>query len=252
MSQAIAKGGFWSGLTGLLAGVGVFLAVLLLVQTLMLGKRVEVEPEDRALPALDSELQQVVLTDSNNETYSSILQKPLFFPDRLLPEVVAEEGGGDEGEEEQEQLVELDARLSGVIITPDKRIAMVTDGKTSKTAVMREGMSLEGDQASWKLSEINPRKVSFAAGERTAELELKVNTRSLRPPAGASPAATNRVNNRANNRNANNNAAATQPATNNSAANSAAEVRRRIAERRAKLRAAREQQAQNQSEQDEE
>ncbi len=240
IQSALTKSNFWTGLTGLLAGTSIFLAVILLLQTLLLGQPAEVSVEEAELPDLDAELQQVALNQEDLDTYSSITALPLFFPDRSLPEIV-----GVEGEEEQEpestEVNELDARLAGVIITPDSRIAMVTDGKTRKTTVMRAGMSLDGDQAAWQLSEIGERSVSFAAGDRVAELELKVNKRGLQAPSsGAAPA--NRGARTANNAASNNNAAAS---ANNSAVNSAAEVRRRIAERRAKLRAAREQQQAN-------
>lgn len=239
MQGNAANGGFWSGLTGLLAGTSVFLAVLLLLQTLLLGKPGEVPVDEQPLPETDTELEQVALNREDPEAYAAILQKPLFFPDRILPEIEGETVDQEEDPDAVDEVTELDARLAGVIISPERRIAMITDGKTSKTTIMREGMSLEGDQAAWQISEIGERSVSFAAGERTAELELKVNKRGLQAPAGSSPRA---------NRNAPANAAAVNAAANASngsaAANSAAEVRRRIAERRAKLRAARERQAQ--------
>ncbi len=245
MSQDVfVKGSFWSGLTGLLAGGCVFLAVVLLLQTLLLGQPGEVTVEERPLPEVDSDLRQVVLNDENLESYASILERPLFFPDRELPEIAGEESLEEDGPAES-QVTELDARLTGVIITPDRRMAMVTDGKTSKTTVMREGMSLEGDQAAWQLSEISERSVSFAAGEMTAELELKVNTRGLQAPAVSATASNRAIRNAALNNNS-----ATQNNAASPAVNSAAEVRRRIAERRAKLRAAREQQAQNQAQEE--
>lgn len=238
MQGDVAKGGFWSGLTGLLAGTSVFLAVLLLLQTLLLGKPGEVQVDDEPLPEINTELQRVVLNREDPEAYAGILQKPLFFPDRILPEIEGEPVDPEGVNPDDVPVTELDARLAGVIISPDRRIAMITDGKTSKTTIMREGMSLEGDQAAWQISEIGERSVSFAAGERTAELELKVNTRGLQAPAARASRG-----NRGAAANAANSSPTIQAANNNAAVNSAAEVRRRIAERRAKLRAAREQQA---------
>lgn len=244
MKAGYTTSGFWTGLTGLLAGTSLFLAALLLLQTLLLGRPGEIQVEPDPLPEVDTELRQVALNDEDIQAYSSITQRPLFFPDRTLPVIETETvAGTDEGPVEVE-VNELDARLAGVIITPDRKIAMITDGKTDKTTVMREGMSLEGEQAAWQLSAIGERSVSFAAGERSAELELKVNKRSLQAPASSAV-----QNNRAVNNNSSNNAAI-QAATSNAAANSAAEVRRRIAERRAKLRAARERQAQQQAEEE--
>ncbi len=241
IQSAMTKSNFWTGLTGLLAATSILLAIVLLLQTLFLSRPAEVQIGDASLPDVGSELQQVALNQEDLEAYASILERPLFFPDRSLPEIVGVDGEEEE-EPENAEVNELDARLAGVIITPDRRIAMVTDGKTRKTTVMKEGMSLDGEQAAWQLSEIGARSVSFAAGERTAELELKVNTRGLQAP-GSGGSRPNRAASAPNA--AANNSNRVAQATNNTAVNSAAEVRRRIAERRAKLRAAREQQQAN-------
>jgi len=242
IQKAFTQGGFWTGLTGLLAGVSGFFALVLLLQTLLLSGAAQVQVETVESSDTAAELQQVELNQGELESYASILASPLFFPDRLLPEIVGVEEGEAETEVVDEQVHELDARLSGVIVTPDRRVAMVTDGKTRKTTMMREGMSLDGDQAAWQLSEIGSRSVSFAAGELTAELELKVNTRGLQAPSSGGANREGTVNRTANNR-------SVTPANNNSpAANSAAEVRRRIAERRARLREARERQQANKEE----
>lgn len=238
------------GLTGLLlAGCGILL-LLLLVQALWLGRNPSLnitEGDDASAQLLAAEEQ---LQPTDFELYGDILSQPIFFADRTLPEVPNTEqlADGDADSDEPAPLGELNATLTGVIITPDQRIALITDGVTNKTKVLKEGMALEGEQSSWQVSSIESRKVSFRAGEENAELELKVNTASLKAPASAAPAArTPRPNSVAAQRAAQE---AAQSGENSdvpdNAASTADEVRRRIAERRAKLREARQKQnAQN-------
>jgi general secretion pathway protein N len=179
----------------------------------------------------------------------------LFFADRSLPEIIDEEeaarlAAAEQQAEEQQPVAtdELDARLAGIIITPDKRIAMIADNKSKKTLVLREGMALEGEQAGWQLAQISERTVSFAAGEESTELELRVNTKGLPAPAAntrtkrrqqaSDTASDNQQQNAQEIRNQASNAASQREQT-------AAEIRRRIAERRAQLRAERARQAQD-------
>ncbi|MGY6555348.1 MAG: hypothetical protein ACXIUM_12605, partial [Wenzhouxiangella sp.] len=142
---------------------------------------------------------------------------------------------------------DLKASVAGIIITPDMRMAMIRDQEANRTFVLREGMSLEGDQAAWRLDRIEPRTVSFVSVDgRSAGLELEVNTRGLTRPASARPAAAA--------------APETDPAANDeidvelseaaqgddAARARAEEIRRRVAERRAELRAEAERRARQQ------
>ena len=238
---------FWTGLTGLLATICLILTASILLTAVWLSRAPNIGSEVSRSNLSDEGFELVSLSKKSLDSYTGITQTPLFFPDRILPEVfdpeAVEAGEGDDGSESEETPVtNLDARVAGIIISPDVRIAMVTDGKAQKTLILQEGMSLEGEQAAWKLDDINERKVSFSAGAGEAlqaELELEVNTRGLKAPETAR--AGNNRNNRqpaANASQPRNNAANQQ--NNSAGTNSAAEVRRRIAERRAKLRAARE------------
>lgn len=238
---------FWTGLTGLLAGICLALAGMILLTAMLLGGTPVIQPDSMKQVLDSSGLETVDVSQQSLESYAAITRTPLFFPDRTLPEVI--DPNAVEGEAEEEAVAEmpvetLDARVAGIIIAPGKRIAMVKDGKADKTVILQEGMALEGDQAAWKLEEIDDRMISFSAGDgMQAELELEVNTSGLKAPQAmpsARQAAANRANRtrQVNNQPANN--AANQSANNAAGTSSAAEVRRRIAERRAKLRAARE------------
>jgi len=226
-------------LTTLLAGAIAFLLLLALILFLVLG-RVNL---DRIDPAGDTSVAAIAVAAPQTglevfEEYNEILRRPLFFSDRRLP-VMQVDDFEDEVFEvvleqpEQEPVAELKASVAGIIITPDMRMAMIRDQDANRTVVLREGMSLEGEQAAWRLDRIEPRTVSFVSVDgRSAGLELEVNTRGLTRPAvsreAAQPAEVDRS--------AEEPEAAAEPVDDQSRAR-AEEIRRRVAERRAELRA---------------
>lgn len=186
-------------------------------------------------------------------SYSAIIERPVFFSDRRLPVV---EAPGDEEqvameEQEAEEIGDLKAALAGVVITPEMKLAMVSDERAGKSFVLREGMSLEGEQAAWRLEAIQARQVSFVSVDgRQTDLELKVNTAGLTAPAA--PAGSSEPLQQQQQQQE-------QPAAregdqrqaSEEARARAEEIRRRVAERRAQLRAEAERRArQRQQEQD--
>ncbi len=179
-----------------------------------------------------------------------ILGRPIFFDDRRLParesaeDVAAEEPPGDE------TAPALDAALTGIIVTPEAKLAIVRFKNERQARIMREGSSLDGELAAWRVAEVTPRGIQFTAadGQETA-LELETHTTSLSAPAAArrpprpAAAAPNAAPNAG---------PAAAPASGGGQASLADEVRRRIAERRAQLRAQREaQKAQEKADDDE-
>lgn len=170
------------------------------------------------------------------ESYGLVSAKPLFNEDRRPFDgstEILDPNVGPDGTPLDEPPTELEATVAGIIITPEKRIVMLRDNKTSQTMSLREGMPLEGELASWSVGQIEPRKVSFdGQGGSEAELELLVHTQAL--PGGRSPArpANNRRNRNRAAKNANDNE--NGKADNESRAE---EIRRKVAERRAQMRA---------------
>ncbi len=230
----------------LLAGIAglVLLAVLLL----LLFGRVNVDAiESATLPpraSLDARTPDIALDDLSE--FAVITNRPLFFQDRSLPVI-------DSGEEvvdvpvveeiTEEPTPDLNAKVAGIIITPEMKLAMVNDRNTNETLVLREGMSMEGDKAAWRIDEIRSRGVRFVTdrGEE-AELELEVETRAL---AAATPQR------RPSPQTAQQQQPSPSEPVNNDDAEAAAraraeEVRRRVAERRAQLRAEAERRAREQ------
>lgn len=185
------------------------------------------------------------------DEYGEIIRRPVFFSDRRLPviEVAAVDGEPELEPEpieevEEDPIPELKAAVAGIIITPETRMAMINDQEANRTLVMREGMSLEGEQAGWRVDRIDSRQVNFVSADgQRAGLELKVNTRGLTAPsiqrrtrASESPVTDDEVLADEDGR----------AELDEDARTRAEEIRRRVAERRAELRAEAERRAQEQ------
>ncbi|RFF29037.1 hypothetical protein [Wenzhouxiangella sediminis] len=238
--------------TLLAAGIGV-LVVAGGVIALLMGRPdlAAIEPQGSTEAAeVQVDVPQTGLEDFS--AYSAIIERPVFFSDRQLPIV---EAPGDEeqmavDEEEVEEVQDLKAALAGVVITPEMKLAMVSDEQAGKTFVLREGMSLEGEQAAWKLDVIQARQVSFVSVDgRQTDLELQVNTAGLDAPAP--PVSTSDASQQQDAQPQGQQAE--QPADPRQASEEARaraeEIRRRVAERRAQLRAEAERRARQRQEQ---
>ncbi len=161
--------------------------------------------------------------------YEVIRNRPLFNSDRRP----APPAGELEMPVEQEVAVEapiepVNVTLAGVIITPDRRMALVRDNLTGRTHRLYEGMPLQGQQAAWTLSEIGPRSIGFSAAgaEQVTKVELDVNKAALPPgQAAINPAGAAQRD------------ASGQEDARTAAQSRAEEIRRRIEERRAQMRA---------------
>lgn len=239
-------------LTTILAGLIGLLALAALVLFLVLGRA----DLGRIAPVGDTTVARVSVAAPQTglepfDEYGEIVRRPVFFSDRRLPVVQVAEVDEEveavvEEEPEEEPAPDLKAAVAGIIITPDMRMAMIRDQQANRTMLLREGMSMEGEQAAWRLDRINPRMVNFVSVDgRRAGLELEVNTRGLTRPApprqarqaeaaeaeetGADPDG--------------------RPELDDDARSRAEEIRRRVAERRAELRAEAERRAQQQEDQ---
>jgi general secretion pathway protein N len=174
--------------------------------------------------------------------YRAIVERPVFFAERSLP-VMEVAGTGQESEAEPEPAAEieippLEASVAGIIITPEIRLAMVTDQASDETLVLREGMALAGEKSAWKVAQIRPRGVRFETDDgRSEDIELEVETAALKtgaPPSARRTAAAEAPGDQAEQPDD----APSQAADAQAEARARAEeIRRRVAERRAQLRA---------------
>lgn len=234
----------------LMAGIG--LLVLVAAASFLLFGRADVESIEPAR-APDSALERPVAQNpelAELAEYSGIIERPMFFADRRLPVIELADGGAGEGEAEPEpvtevEIPELGATVAGIIITPDIKLAMITDNSSNETLVLREGMAMAGEKSAWTIAEIRARGVQFQTeGGRTEDLELEVETSALKtgaPPRRQAAADAGQQQDQ--------DTPAEQAGGEDAEAQARAradEIRRRVAERRAQLRAEAERRAREQ------
>jgi general secretion pathway protein N len=216
--------------TPVLAACAALLGLLALAQMAGFGRGYSL-PTDVAAPPLAAEvdLHEMLPPLPPLEQFAAIRDRPLFSPERR-PEVVqlaADENAAGDGEGEEEPPPPLDVSITGIIITPDVRIAMVRPRGASESLVLREGMPLPGELGAWTLSRVLPRRALFdgGTGAPPAEVELSVDktVRSAPAPVAAGQAAAAA-------------AAAGEEAAPSDVQSRAAEIRRRIEERRRQMR----------------
>lgn len=233
-------------LTVLLGGGIAALVLFGLLSFALLG-RVSVETIEPASPSVSVIDAPVAQTEPLGElsTFIGIIEKPVFFADRRLPVVEVsddEQMAQEPGPEPEVEVPPLKARVAGIIITPDMKLAMVTDNDSKETLLLREGMAMAGDKSAWKITSIRPRGVAFETetGEQQ-DLELEVETKALK--AGVRPA-PRQAQAAEQDGDAGQQQAQTDAET--EARARAEEIRRRVAERRAQLRAEAERRAREQ------
>ena len=150
-------------LTPVLAGTVLVLGSLLLILLAGVGRGVSWHPPRPADPLPPLNTGTHLPPPRPLPDYAEVWQQPLFSPDRK-PVVHAADGGGSLG----------DMQLTGIILTPGLRMALLYDKQGKRDVSVREGRTLS--DGGWTLVELKPRSVVFDnAGNRT---ELKL-------PAGA-------------------------------------------------------------------
>jgi general secretion pathway protein N len=103
------------------------------------------------------------------DKYAEVNDRPLFNEDRRpTPPMPPEDGGSG-----ATPLRALDVVLSGVIITPKMRMALVKEKGKEKAMTVKEGGPMPGEWGAWNLVEVKPRSAVFknSAGE-SATVEL--------------------------------------------------------------------------------
>jgi len=207
-------------LTWLLAALCGWALLLWLSALFGLGGRVGLvkSPGSLALPAPLAAASERIGPLSD---YPQAAQRPLFTQDRRpraflaagADAAVAGAGGGD-----------LDFVLTGTLITPSLRLAVLQPSAGGDAQRVREGEVPEG-AAGWRLIEVQPRRAVFEGSGGQMTLDL----RTFGAP-GAPPSATPAE--------AEGDAGQTPAPANDDAATAAQvdDIRRRIEERRAQLR----------------
>lgn len=105
-------------------------------------------------------------------TYNEIIKRPLFSPDRrpMATDTVVSGTGIESGKSVANPGGPKEYTLSAVIITGDKRLALIETLARKKTERLQEGEILDD----WILTKIEPTRVSLKKGEEEKILELTV------------------------------------------------------------------------------
>lgn len=164
--------------------------------------------------------------------YRIVTERPVFDESRR-PAVTLAEDSLDASSEDQAGIADApNVKLTGVVLTPEYKMATLKPESGGETLIAHEGVPLEGEYQGWIVSDIKPRHVVLASldGE-SMELDLQVNQRKIAEPPKPEPAPE----------------VAAAATTNGAAAEQgqgeaekpltrAEEIRQRIAERREELR----------------
>jgi hypothetical protein len=101
------------------------------------------------------------LADRALEDFPEILERPVFTASRRPPE---------RREQTAEPAQPLTVVISGILITPDSRMALVSPAKDQKPLRLRVGDAIQG----WKVVEIDYRRVVIRRGTAERVLDLRI------------------------------------------------------------------------------
>ncbi len=162
---------------------GVMMLFLLLQRQFGLGSTYRTLPDvpavEQALEAPQSEFKPDMASEL---TFLEINNRSLFMQSRTAPpEVVVPPPPPPEVPK-----VPLTAQLTGVVITPTRKVALLRSAGGDQTYRLREGMPFPGELAGWRVTQINARSVVFDGGAAQGQVELKLDV-AKGSPMSANP-----------------------------------------------------------------
>lgn len=166
-------------LTPLLVVLAVLLAAVLLLFLAGVGREVRWDAPRTASPLTSAGNAASLPQPLPLQQFALVWQKPLFSPDRK-PVAHAADGGSSLG----------DLDLTGIILTPGLRMALLRDRVGDREVRLREGESLP--DGSVKLVEIRPRSALFDSPAGRTELKLPAGAPIDPPRNGPGPATDTR------------------------------------------------------------
>ena len=153
-----------------LFGVCLFCVVVLAVE-MFPTERLDTTPaaaeEENALPDMPAPAFAAEPAARAVTEYAVVIERPLFMPDRR-PYPPPAPITAPPAAATRQAASPLDFFLSAVIITPDKRIALVRSQRDGKTQKLLPGDEYEG----WKLIGIEPDHISLRQGDEVRRLRL--------------------------------------------------------------------------------
>jgi len=131
-----------------------------------LAAELSVEPVDELEPAVVPE----VVTPADLSAYSDVFERPLFVAGRRMPEPAAEPAA-EQAPKVAPNVPAPDpprARLTGVVVVADQRLALVDDQRTGAARRLGEGDDLGG----WTVASVNPTSLTLEHGGQAVELKM--------------------------------------------------------------------------------
>jgi general secretion pathway protein N len=172
--------------SAVLAGLCGILLLLALAMQLGFGRGYSWLPvEIESSGTIRAKIDRTAFSLPPETEFAATSERPVFNEDRKpTPD------SPDEPDVPPPPKVPLNIALTGIILTPDLRMAMVHDKAKNHDVALREGMPMEGDQGGWVLTKINARSAIFreASGDEV-EVELSTAVASPNPAASRGNAA---------------------------------------------------------------
>lgn len=215
--------------------IGILVLILLIASIQMLGigskvNAVQLNKEDQvSIPKIPTSINQQEIKEEVDlkKLVEVATSKPIFSTTR---EPFVDEVEEQVPEEVAVEIAELQAQITGIVITPENSYAMILDTTTNKRNSYKVGMPLDGELGGWTITSIQSRKVTFVSDdEKTQELELKV--------GGTAPRASKSLNKTNTTAKAGDIAQQSKAISRKDKKKNADDIRKKIAARRAQMRA---------------
>ncbi len=134
------------------------------------GVHIEDGPEVEVSGAPDGSGSLPNYVPQSFESFAEILQRPLFYAERKLPEELKQQAVVAAPPEP------LRLHLEGIAIMDDSRIALLRSPGDNQLVQMAEGMTHNG----WTLESVLADRAIFKRGDDSTEIELETDTGSRR------------------------------------------------------------------------
>jgi len=117
--------------------------------------------------------------------YAAIAERPLFTPGRRPTKAPPPPAQPKVGRQSLKSIV-----LTGILIGPDKKVALIRSAKSPKPQSLGEGATVGG----WRLEKVLADRILLSAGEQTAEIAIWTQAAGKsRPQGGARSGPKTRV-----------------------------------------------------------